>query len=943
MSQNDAPTPFSDEVVGYAPSPSRPLVVWMGDAPGYVDDQLRKLWSGPAGQVLRDAYIRPNTHNILTNVLDTYSDAKPPSSAYTARHPLILAKLRALSSVPASHRILIAMGAEPARFVHHLEPSLPKSISKALGHQLSPLSIDGVPWTVLYTYNPAHILKAPNLARAADTHLSLLDLLVEGRVPERSRPTIIAKRPPTPSDPVTGVLDIETYGAVESFSSGRHAPTQKDTATNGRFHPARSLYEDRPERAVVTVSITLPATETASPQPLLLWDGTFPHSRDTLSRLRPGPTFTLNMEDSADRILLYKWINHFETIIGHNLLFDLQYLTFCEPLIRSALTPFSKHLIDSTHLTYLHDETRPEKSLKTLGPLLGIYAYEETLAHRRFKNPRDRGLHHYAAEDTHNTLLLTAMVSSLICRDWASTDKASHECLAYYSRTMWSVLPMLEKGVAFSTSALLSLKDKTQSIIDHSLAFCTEHGLKIAGKGSKTATQAFVQGIVDDHDEIRTHPLLALTEVKKEISVGILNLKLCQYYLKLKDDPTSRDRVRIIDAWIEHLAARKLMSSYIQPRLYSNAKDLTSKKFDRTKLNRSATLIPEIKPCSLSSSLPPSPFTSGPDSDPSSGPSFAVGAPVTPVSVAYPRVYITPSVTTDSSEDEGGTEQMRLVFKGPALQTDPPPIQKCITSRLPGNLLWAMDLSQIEMRVPALFSGEPKLIDAFERGLDLHTDRAISVFDESFLRSALGVGASEPITKTVPGMDEYRQVGKIINFSDQFWAQASTMQTTVFKEAGIYKPISIFNKAVSDRPTYMPALYAWQMSMQKEASEKHYLDVPLLGLTRHFVGGSQYHLNKILNFRVQLWAAATLIDIQHRLIFKQTRTRHWYATYQVYDALKGEVEAGHESSIEDAVASAVHECETVGVWAKLQSLTNRTVPLRYDFSIYHGAPHAQDP
>jgi uracil-DNA glycosylase len=1275
--------PLKDETVGPSPSAATPLIVWVGDRPGLVEDERRRLWVGPAGQLLRTGYLQPRTHNHLTNLLDTYTPGKPPSSTYTAAHPSLLSKLKAHAPTPAPKKILVLMGAEPARFLHHIDKSFPASITKALSHQLRPLDIDGTEWTVLFTYNPAHLLESPNLARAADNHVSLLKLFLNDRLPPRTRPTIVPTRGPRPSDPRTIVLDIETYGAVTHFSSGNPSPTQKETRDNGRFHPARSLYEDRPERLVCTVSITLPDAPTPDHRfPLKLFPSeTFPHSRETIAALRPGPTITFNMERSDHRALVGKWLRHAQTILGHNLLFDLQYLTFSEPIARAALQPFSKSLIDTTHLLYLYDETTPEKSLKAAGPLQGLYRYdpETSLEHHRYRNPSDRLLHLYNAEDTHNTLLLAASTASLIVSEWTSvSSKADPECLAFYNRTLWTSLAMLEKGVPFSTPALVSLQKRTEAISNSTYAYCKARGVQISGTGSKASKDDFITAIVTSNETLQNHPLLELTEKRKEISTGVLNLKLCQYHL-----PKHDARYYTISAWIRHLSANKLLSSYIYPLLYANSKNLKSKKFDRTKVNRTSTLIPEIPPCSpfYLRSLP-TPFSSESPSGPSSNtelnspdanadaPTPFIGRPVSNVAVAYPRIYITPSTTTDSSDDEGGTEQMRLVFKGPALQTIPPEIQGCQTSRLRGNLLWEMDLSQIEMRVPALLSGEPKLIEAFESGLDLHTDRAIAIFTETYLRELLGVGASETISKKTEGFDDYRQIGKAqplseviqtpdgprplrdlkvgdevfgsngqptkithiypqgvkpvytltfgdgsstracaehlwaarqaqntltkiystqdfidnpsrrfeiplanpvdygwdidleippyvlgaflgdgsivagtpqianhlndqeivdkissllegwnlrifrpdpdevsvsfateikgrtyinplkhafqaigvwgqgayqkhipeqylrasyqdrlellrglmdtdgtisegnsasfstvsnelaaqvqqlifslggtcrlkrkkgtykgrvysswnvdairtpecpfslarkaarwqplrlfrrllsvkpagseecacirveaddhlyltkdfivthntANFSDQFWATAPTMQKTVFRNSMVYAPIHIFNRAVESRPTTMPTFYKWQESLQTEATKKGFLDVPFLGLTRHFVGGSRFHLNKILNFRVQALAAATLIDIQHRFVARQTA--NYFATYQVYDSLKGELAAGYEDELRATLEACVEETATIGLWGRLQALHNRKIPLEYDFKVKPGA------
>ena len=166
-------------------------------------------------------------------------------------------------------------------------------------------------------------------------------------------------------------------------------------------------------------------------------------------------------------------------------------------------------------------------------------------------------------------------------------------------------------------------------------------------------------------------------------------------------------------------------------------------------------------------------------------------------SVFIPLVYHTDSIHNES-EDK------------PHRQTNPPEIQACQTARTPDWHCWSMDLAQIEMRVPGLLSGDPKLIAAFESGLDLHTDKALSIFGQSFLEQKLNLAPGTPIDKSTPGFNDYRQVGKTDNFASQFWATAPTMQKTVFEDQMIYVPIDFFKKAVKSRPTSMPTFYQWQ-------------------------------------------------------------------------------------------------------------------------------------
>ena len=97
-----------------------------------------------------------------------------------------------------------------------------------------------------------------------------------------------------------------------------------------------------------------------------------------------------------------------------------------------------------------------------------------------------------------------------------------------------------------------------------------------------------------------------------------------------------------------------------------------------------------------------------------------------------------------------GTDTGRWSSDHPNIQNivKDPRFRKCFISR-PGYLYITADYSQAEMRLMGAISGEPELIDAYEKGIDIHTKTASILY---------GIPVEEVTRKQ-------RSRGKVINFS----------------------------------------------------------------------------------------------------------------------------------------------------------------------------------
>jgi DNA polymerase-1 len=120
---------------------------------------------------------------------------------------------------------------------------------------------------------------------------------------------------------------------------------------------------------------------------------------------------------------------------------------------------------------------------------------------------------------------------------------------------------------------------------------------------------------------------------------------------------------------------------------------------------------------------------------------------------ALPRLIHPTTGRLHTRFSQTGTATGRLSSSNPNLQNIP--VRTALGREIraafvaaPGNCLLSADYSQIELRILAHLSGDPVLVDAFQRGEDIHSRTAQEVF---------GVG---PLAQT----PEHRRVAKVINF-----------------------------------------------------------------------------------------------------------------------------------------------------------------------------------
>ena len=251
-------------------------------------------------------------------------------------------------------------------------------------------------------------------------------------------------------------------------------------------------------------------------------------------------------------------------------------------------------------------------------------------------------------------------------------------------------------------------------------------------------------------------------------------------------------------------------------------------------------------------------------------------------------------------------------------------------------MLVSYDLSQIELRVAALLSGDIALVNAYVHNADLHTDRTVHLFGDDFLREKYGEGYRKH-----PGFRALeRQLGKTINFADLYRAGWKRIKATAMEKLGLNLSDHFCQNIERSRPVVRPGLWNWQESLIDSVRKTNRLELPIFGQSRFFEGDVGFHINEIVNFPVQATAANFMSCVQievHRQLDPMeiaTPNRAVHLTANVYDALYFDVADSHLPRLDRIFQSAIHSVTTNGYWADLQRLTGNVVPVAYERSTH---------
>lgn len=761
--------------------------------------------------------------------------------------------------------------------------------------------------------------------------------------------------------PAEIALDTETYGFYHQDYFGRPLPCQT------QFHPTKMEKWDRitTDRIIQLVSVSW------EEEP----DGPI-HSRYCL------------WQNPAHRLALRKYVKNASTIIGHNLPYDLRVLRHCDPYYQYALRPFTKTLIDTSILNYLANELRPERSLKAGTRALSVFVYDELpqvdakgQKVNVYTQPQDPSSIRYANSDTYATLKFRRRLEWHIAKDFPHSDKLSIQSRLFYSNLLWTLLDSEENGVAMSPAALKEvLEEHTKAATSIVEDLKTRYSFPIAGTGSGKAARALVTNVVDLL-ECHRHPKLKYTDKTSEISTGRENLTLLRDLLE------------------QRLASRQDNPSESQPtldttRVHSEEQERPVPQDDKL-LTDTGALFPEMggdsprRPDLLGSGVPtdttlPPPSDSDEDRRPRTMDQYlevltaidehrkhwklvsayaypllygTINKAPTPFNfqsrlvdgIAYPDWYPVPSALKDEGGEEGGTQQGRVICKHPPLQVQPYVIKNCTTTRFRGGYLLWFDYSQIELRVPALLSNDPVMVQEYLDGVDRHIRTAeliLSIIDENE-RLFQWKDCPRPVWKREgaalpPGQRQsspywWRQLGKTLNFLIQFRGEAYKLVQTAQNDLGLFLKLVQAQKIIDTIRDKYPVFTAMQEQWIQEALTNYHLDIPITGQSRSFLGTKETilatYIPVICNFRIQTIAALICLSAWTTLRkFHYTLNvyRQIIPCINIYDSLGQDVAP-------EALGIAYRLSQYVGpnppYYQELCKRLGRTLPLEIEFNL----------
>ena len=178
-----------------------------------------------------------------------------------------------------------------------------------------------------------------------------------------------------------------------------------------------------------------------------------------------------------------------------------------------------------------------------------------------------------------------------------------------------------------------------------------------------------------------------------------------------------------------------------------------------------------------------------------------------------------------------GTETGRFASRNSNLQNcprktnDPIGIRNFIAAS-PGNVLMSLDFSQIELRVGAFYCRDPKMLETYRSGGDIHAQTTSVIFNVPF---------EEAVDKNAPNYKEHRTIAKNCNFGVFYGLFPRGLQTTLRFKAGLDTPLERCQEIIQNLKAGYAGLTDWQEKTKKTAQETCYAET-WLGRRRYLIG-----------------------------------------------------------------------------------------------------------
>lgn len=177
------------------------------------------------------------------------------------------------------------------------------------------------------------------------------------------------------------------------------------------------------------------------------------------------------------------------------------------------------------------------------------------------------------------------------------------------------------------------------------------------------------------------------------------------------------------------------------------------------------------------------------------------------------------------------TETGRFAARNPNMQNCPRKTNDPIGIRAfilapEGNVLVSCDFSQIELRVGAFYCRDPKMLETYRSGGDIHAQTTSVIF---------GVSYDTAADKNAPDYKEHRTIAKNVNFGVFYGLFARGLQRTLRFKAGLDKSFEECEGIIANLKAGYPQLARWQGYAKEMAAKRRYTQT-FLGRRRYLPG-----------------------------------------------------------------------------------------------------------
>lgn len=263
----------------------------------------------------------------------------------------------------------------------------------------------------------------------------------------------------------------------------------------------------------------------------------------------------------------------------------------------------------------------------------------------------------------------------------------------------------------------------------------------------------------------------------------------------------------------------------------------------------------------------------------------------------------------------GGTRTGRLSSSGPNMQQcTKGRLRQCIIADKPDTVLFCGDYSQLEVRVIAELSKEPKMVEAFKQGIDPYAVFAKDMFS-----------LDTPVEKIKKEQPAYRDAGKVGVLSILYRTGARKLRHSIQKSLGRDVSLEECKQYIENFKAGLSVLQAYDLELQGQLLNKK-LVWNLMGRPFRLEDNEEIYM-KGLNTMVQGSASDLVAYSQTALVIPELKRRGvWHEPkLWVHDEVIIELKV---DEAEQVAAEIIKPLMTT----KLQETLNLAVPLELSYA-----------